>query len=92
MVTSTVNDIFESFIESQYSKDGTPPASIDFSKFNKYVNIEESDPYMVMLLTTEFLHVLIDMHNFEFYDAAKVVSAIIDYKPRKDHESHYSEY
>lgn len=86
LVTATVKDIFESFIESQYTADGEPPAALDFSKLHGFVHIEESDPFMVLLLTTELFRVLIDQHNVDFYDAAPMVSAMITYTPHDNQD------
>jgi len=70
LVFSTVQDILEEFIETQTEKD-----NIDFSLLD--VQIEDSDPLLITMLTTELLRVLIDTHNVDFYEAAKVVSKTV---------------
>jgi glucan phosphorylase len=75
----TVKDILEEFMLSQKGKE-----SVDFGKLD--VEIVDSDPFLISMLSTELLRVLIDMHYVDFYDAAKIVSKVIKYRPKADRD------
>lgn len=90
LVVSTIKDIMDEFVTAQSA--ANTAGKIDFKKLSDFVQIEDQDPFLIVLLTTELTRVLIDMHSVDFYDTAKIVSGVVTYNPRKDREDHYPQY
>lgn len=87
LAMATVQDIFEGYLQAQ-----NPESLRSFDNLKNHVQIQDSDPNLITILTTEMLRVLIDQYFVDFYDAVKIVSDVVTYVPREDINMDYATY